>query len=126
MKIDIIDFITTIRSSFCSSIAIYTQGNCYQFYEILKVVFPNAEPYFDGNHVWTKIDNDFYDITGKIDNNIKLYPIIDKELIESLCSNKWSDERRLEYNKLYVEILKNKKNPKIKNLKNEKGKLGNR
>lgn len=118
MKIDIIDFITTIRSSFGSSISIYTQGNCYQFYEILKVIFPNAEPYFDGNHVWTKIDNDFYDITGKIDNNnIKLYPIIDKELIESLCSNKWSDERRLEYNKSYIENLKIKKN--------EKGKLGN-
>ena len=108
MKIDIINFITTIRSSFGSSISIYTQGNCYQFYEILKVVFHNAEPYFDGSHVWTKIDENFYDIKGKRDDShIKLYPLIDTERIKSLCVNKWSDERRLEYNKLWWEKLKN-------------------
>jgi len=109
MEVDILNFITTIRESFGSSISIYTMGNCYQFYEILKVVFTNSEPYFDGNHVWTKIDGNFYDIRGKLEIVHKsLRPLIDTERIKSLCVNKWSDERRVEYSITAIENYKNK------------------
>jgi hypothetical protein len=90
------DVINTIRESFGASISIYSFGNCYQFYEILKTIFPTAEAFYDGNHVWTKIDKEFYDIRGKHDiKNAHLIPITDPELIESLSKNKWTDERRM-------------------------------
>jgi hypothetical protein len=96
-KIDINEFITTMRSSFGGSIAVYTMGNCYQFYEILKVVFPDAVAYESGGHVITKINNKFYDIRGEVDmTNIDAIPVVD-DRIESLSVNKWTDERRKEY-----------------------------
>lgn len=97
MEEKVLEFITTIRASFGGSIAIYTCGNCYQFYEILKVVFPDAEA-FDVGHVITKIDGNFYDIRGKFNvDRLKLIPITEPDRIKCLSVNKWTDERRKEY-----------------------------
>ena len=97
MEEKVLEFITTIRASFGASIATYTHGNCYQLYEILKVVFPNSEPFSDGcGHVYTKIDDNFYDIRGK-SNYTGFLPITDPERIKSLSVNKWTDERRKEF-----------------------------
>ena len=97
MEKKVLEFITTVRASFGGSIAIYTCGNCYQFYEILKIVFPDAEA-FDVGHVITKIDGNFYDIRGKFNvDNLRLTPIKDPDKIKSLSVNKWTDERRIEY-----------------------------
>lgn len=114
----IVEFIRTIRESFGGSIAVYTMGNCYQFFEILKQVYPDAEAFYDGNHVWTKIDDKYYDIRGEanttfhikrsldrkyriIEKNFKrrLIPVTDPDLIASLSKNKWSDQRRKNYMK---------------------------
>lgn len=65
-KIDIDKFISTIRDSFVGSQHVYTNGSCYHFYMILKEVFPNAEAWYDNDHIVTKIDGKFYDITGEI------------------------------------------------------------
>lgn len=111
----VLSFITTVRASFGGSIAVYTCGNCYQFYEILKQVFPEAEPFSDvSGHVYTKIDGQFYDIRGKF--NSVFLPITDPERIKSLSVNKWTDERRKEYG------MGEKINQKIKEAK-EKGYL---
>ena len=59
-------FIAKVRDSFIGSQQVYTEGSCYHFYLILKEVFPNAEPWFDNDHIVTKIDDKFYDITGEI------------------------------------------------------------
>lgn len=91
----ILNIIKSIRESFGASIAVYTCGNCYQFYEILKSIFPEATPYESGGHVWTKIDNNYYDIRGKLTKNYELIPVED-DRIESLCKNKMSDEKREE------------------------------
>lgn len=109
-NIDVLDFIKAIRESFSSSVVVYTYGNCYQFYEILKCVYSEAEAYYDGNHVWTKIDGKYYDITGELKlegkfKNINLRPIIDNEQIASLSKNKWSDERRKDYYQDYKKHL---------------------
>lgn len=107
----ILNLITAIRESFGGSIAVYTCGNCYQFYEILKSVFPDAEAYGSG-HVYTKIDGKFYDIRGEIDPILlkriitSLIPITDPEAIKSLSVNKWTDKRRKEYNMEWIEKLK--------------------
>lgn len=60
------EFISTIRDSFIGSQQVYTEGSCYHFYLILKQVFPNAEAYYDLDHVITKISDKYYDITGEI------------------------------------------------------------
>lgn len=41
-------------------------GGCWQFHELLKTVWPDAEPYWNDKHVITKIGNYHYDITGKV------------------------------------------------------------
>lgn len=110
---EILEIIKSIRESFGASIAIYTMGNCYQFYEILKTIYPDAEAYESGGHVFTKIENKYYDIKGEskiaYPNTLDFKPIIDKERIESLSKNKMSDERRIEFNKECFEKIKNKK-----------------
>lgn len=63
------EIISTIRDSFIGSQQVYTEGSCYHFYLILKSVFPQAECWYDEDHVITKIDNKFYDITGEIKVN---------------------------------------------------------
>lgn len=63
----ILHFIATIRQSHPQMENIFTKGSCFYFYLILKEVFPEAEYYDDFNHVITKIDDRFYDITGEID-----------------------------------------------------------
>ena len=94
MKVDVLELIRAIRQSFGGSIAVYRFGNCYQFYEILKVVFPEAEAFYDGNHVWTKIDGSYYDVKGKAElGDRKLVPV-EGEMIGRLTVNKWTDERR--------------------------------
>lgn len=69
------EFISTIRDSIVGSQEIYTGGSCYHFYKILKFVFPEAEAFYDQDHVVTKIDGNYYDITGKIspDPNFENY-----------------------------------------------------
>ena len=62
-------FIKTIRESFHGSVRVYTSGSCYQFYLILKQVYPNAVAYYENDHVVTKIDNKYYDITGEVEGD---------------------------------------------------------
>ena len=101
----VIDIITSIRESFGGSVAVYTYGGCYQFYEIIKAIIPEAEAFYDGNHVWTKINGKFYDIIGlKEISPTVLIPVDTEELILALTKNKWSDERRKEYNSEYKKL----------------------
>jgi len=102
----ILNIIKAIRESWSSSVVVYTYGCCYQFYEILKAIFPTAESYWDGNHIFTKIDGEYYDIKGKfIYDGRRLTLVIDKKDIDKHSVNKWSDERRSEYIKEYQKKL---------------------
>lgn len=55
-------------------VTIYTSGSCYNFFFILKSVFPDAELYDNLDHGITKIGDKFYDINGeaKFENHRKL------------------------------------------------------
>lgn len=66
------DVIYAIRESFVGADKVYTQGSCYQFYKILKSIFPQAIDYYDMNHVVTEIDGVCYDINGVVDKGICL------------------------------------------------------
>ncbi|HAS92347.1 MAG TPA: hypothetical protein DCS12_09010 [Clostridiales bacterium] len=63
----ILALITAIRQSFPESVKVYTEGHCYGFYKILKAMFPSAVAYYNSDHVITKINGLFYDITGEVD-----------------------------------------------------------
>ena len=78
-----LDFITSIRESFKGSVDVYTKGSCYQFYLILKQVFPDAIAYYNQDHVITLIDGKFYDITGEVQFN-ELFNLLYKIDIEHL------------------------------------------
>lgn len=66
MQEKVLTFIETIRNSFDGSVTVYTRGSCYWFFLILKQVFPEAQAFFDMNHVITKIGDGYYDITGEV------------------------------------------------------------
>lgn len=117
MEERVLTVIKVIRESFGGSIAVYTMGNCYQFYEILKAIFPEAEAYESG-HVFTKIDGQFYDIRGKLDRDLDLRPITDPEMIKDYCVNKSTDEKVQEISRKWKEdIIKNKFKNDLRNLR---------
>jgi hypothetical protein len=62
----ILELITEINNSNPIMKDIFLNGSCFNFYHILKVVFNDAEPYCNIDHVITKINDKYYDITGEI------------------------------------------------------------
>lgn len=42
-------------------------GGCFRVYLLLKQAFPDAEAWYDGDHVITKIGDRFYDIRGQVE-----------------------------------------------------------
>lgn len=43
---------------------IFTGGSCLNFHLILRTVFTNSIPYYNSNHIITKIGESYYDIDG--------------------------------------------------------------
>ncbi|MDH1865716.1 hypothetical protein N5D83_02645 [Pseudomonas chengduensis] len=41
-------------------------GGCFRVYLLLKQAFPDAEPWYDSDHVITKIGDCFFDIRGEV------------------------------------------------------------
>lgn len=60
-------FIARLRESSPWMVELFTHGGCWQFYLILRAVWPNAEPWYawDAGHVYSKIGSVWYDIRGK-------------------------------------------------------------
>lgn len=67
-----IEFIDALRQSDRYIKVIYTEGGCYQFSKILKVIYQSAKAIkvkWDNttyNHIVTEIDGKYYDITGEV------------------------------------------------------------
>lgn len=61
-----IDFITALNQSDPIVKTIYSNGGCYQFYKLLKTIFPKARACIniEKNHVVTEICGELYDIEG--------------------------------------------------------------
>ena len=60
-------FLARLRGSHPDMTAIFTRGSCYELYEIMRVIWPDAEPHYHwvGGHVYVKIGHWFYDINGR-------------------------------------------------------------
>ncbi len=64
--LQIINIISAIRDLHPKMVEICTFGSCLKFHYVLRRIFPESEPLFNIDHVITKIDNNYYDITGEI------------------------------------------------------------
>ena len=62
--VDVLTFLTGLRESFYGADVVYTKGSCYELFKILSALFPTADAYYYDKHIYTKIDNVFYDING--------------------------------------------------------------
>jgi len=58
-------------------------GGCFQLYRILKHIYPLAEAWYDpiAGHVYTRIDDGFYDIDGKHEQGGKWHRMSDDEML---------------------------------------------
>lgn len=53
-------------------------GSCFRLYQLLALVFPGAEPWYDHDHVITRIGGRFYDIRGEVLADDKWIPFTDQ------------------------------------------------
>lgn len=70
MSLTVLQFIKALRSTDQYIGDIYTRGGCYQFFLLLKKLYPEAVPYINHkkNHVATLINGKLYDICGVVKN----------------------------------------------------------
>lgn len=47
---------------------IFSKGSCLNFFCILHSIYPETECYFNIDHIISKIDDKYYDITGEVQN----------------------------------------------------------
>ena len=93
MEKEVLEFINRRFKNDCN----WTTGNCYFFAAILQIRFPNSVIYYlpiEGHFV-TKIEDNYYDWTGKIDL---------KELPQPL--EQIFQEDKLLYNRLIRDCVK--------------------
>lgn len=56
-----------IRAAHPDMVDLFCYGQCYNFFLILRTVYPQAEPWYDQieGHVYTRIGKFWYDVRGK-------------------------------------------------------------
>lgn len=61
-------FLGCLRDSVPDAVEIFTSGNCFKLYLLLRTIYPQAQPYYriSVGHVYTEIDGEYYDIEGKV------------------------------------------------------------
>lgn len=63
---EVLGFLSALRNLHPTSVAHGLYGGCFPVYLTLAFVFPEAEAWYDGDHVITKIGDKFYDIRGEV------------------------------------------------------------
>lgn len=60
-------FLAALRDCHSDMVEVFTRGQCYSLFLLLRTVWPDAEAWFSKieGHVYIKIDGAFYDIRGK-------------------------------------------------------------
>jgi len=82
VHVNVLMFLQTLRESHPSQVDIFTNGSCYHLYRILRSVFSEVnlqdnevEAYYNSDHVISRINDKFYDITGEVDQG-KYLPLV--------------------------------------------------
>lgn len=56
-------------------------GGCLKFHRLLKDIFPNVNGWYNGEHIISEIEGEFYDIDGKARRTASFQPLTDQDLI---------------------------------------------
>ena len=93
-------FLKELRDSADIQFKIFTEGSCFRLYKILKIIFPDAKPYWSDldNHCITKIKNEYYDIGGIIKKSYienRSYYEVPKSQFRGYSILKWMNEEDL-------------------------------
>jgi len=99
-KLQILKVISEIRDSHSEMVNIFSYGSCMNFFCILKTIYPEAKCYYDINHVITKIDNNYYDITGLVEkkSHIPFTQIYNKRRTSRAFTQMYNSELKLNNN----------------------------
>lgn len=62
----VMHFLAELRAAVPDAVARFTQGGCFQLHLLLRALDDTAEPWYDADHVITRIGDRFYDITGPV------------------------------------------------------------
>lgn len=75
--------IAAIRIGINSADRRFKSGGCFQLYRILKQLFPDAQAWYDpiAGHVYTRIDEGYYDIDGHHERGGKWFLLTDDCLL---------------------------------------------
>lgn len=113
----VLALIGAIRDSFPDAVTVYTQGGCFDFYKIIKAVFPAAEPWYNVDHVITEVGGNYYDITGKVDKTDHYFMLdhyqIEYGRVKNQCkfpSMIWKITKLKEQRDAYIDLIKRASN----------------
>lgn len=62
----VMHFLAELRAAVPDAVRLFTTGRCFRLYLILRAAWPDAEPWYDSNHVITRIGDRWYDITADV------------------------------------------------------------
>ena len=90
----ILNIISSIRNSHSKMEDIFLKGSCLNLYLILRNIFPEAVPYYNSDHIITKIDDRFYDIKGTVLDNKNYIPYKNygKEMFKKSFKNLYKEQ----------------------------------
>ena len=99
----ILSIIKAIRESTLEAAIVYTNGQCYGLYLVLKAIYEEAIPFSvnENTHIVTKINGRFYDIYGEVFrfDDIELLTEKDKLEYEAYRMGKTTEYIMKEYRK---------------------------
>ena len=91
----ILNIIAAIRQSHSCMVDVFTKGSCINLFEILHLIYPESEAYFNIDHVITKIGGKYYDITGCVSG--KGYERFERFYDKRRTSRAFSHMKKAEY-----------------------------
>jgi len=68
-------FLERLRNSAPKITEIFKEGSCFNLYLILSTHYPQSTPYYNSDHIITKINNHYYDIEGEVKNTKHYLPL---------------------------------------------------
>lgn len=80
-----IEIIAAIRIGIVNAEHRFSNGGCFQLYRVLKELFPLAEAWYDPimGHVYTRIDDIYYDIDGTHERGEKWHKLADDVMLNA-------------------------------------------
>lgn len=65
--LEVLSFLAALRDVHPDMARWGLHGGCFRVYLVLKQRFPDAQPWYDSNHVLTKIGDHYFDIRGQVE-----------------------------------------------------------